>query len=176
MKKTILIWIIGLSLLAAFVFSQVLNTATFKDFTGQEVIGASMKYKLDEIEITKHAISETEYLLEVKIPSINFIQVDYYTEKDKLSFWELVFIVQEQQAEYDELRTRLEIIESKLNITYIEPEEDSLPLYRCEADDLTKECLGGISGGKNTRCYNGINPLGNWLTGWKSCSEGWVLI
>ena len=57
-----------------------------------------------------------------------------------------------------------------LNFTYVEPKEDSLPLYSCAIENSVKECPYGLSGGKHTRCY-----LSEILTikTWDYCSSSW---
>ena len=51
------------------------------------------------------------------------------------------------------LQDRIFKLEQMLNITYVEPKEDSLPLYSCAIGNSVKECPYGLSGGKHTRCY-----------------------
>ncbi len=82
------------------------------------------------------------------------------------ALWEL-------KQENDLLKSRLELIENMLNISYVEPEEESLPLYSCEIENSIKECPFGISGGKQTRCYLS-SILG--IKTWDYCSNGWVLV
>lgn len=79
----------------------------------------------------------------------------------------------ELKQENTEIKTRLDLIEQMLNVSYVEPKEDSLPLYYCAIESSTKECPLGISGGKQTRCY-----LSEILTvkTWDYCSSSWNLI
>lgn len=69
------------------------------------------------------------------------------------------------------LNNRITFLENQLNITYIEPEENSLPLYYCAIEKSTKECPGGISGGFNTRCYLDQPKQAPW----DYCLDGWAL-
>ena len=69
------------------------------------------------------------------------------------------------------LEIRITELENLLNITYVEPEENSLPLYYCAIERSTKECPGGISGGFNTRCYL-KEPK---QSPWDYCLDGWEL-
>ncbi len=64
-------------------------------------------------------------------------------------------------------------VENLLNITYVEPKEDSLPLYSCAVENSVKECPLGLSSGKGNRCY-----LSEILTvkTWDYCSSSWELI
>ena len=87
-------------------------------------------------------------------------------------------IVQKQriddlETENIQLRSRVELIESMLNITtesivYL-PEE--LGLYECPATLERRECPGGLSKvnqyGNQTRCYNTLHLR------WKTCNSGW---
>lgn len=78
---------------------------------------------------------------------------------------EVIFLtIQNQQI-------RIEKLEQMLNITYVEPEENSLPLYYCAIERSTKECPGGISGGFNTRCYLDQPKQ----SPWDYCLDGWDL-
>lgn len=81
--------------------------------------------------------------------------------------------IQEENRENDKIKSRLKLMEQMLNVSYVEPKEDSLPLYSCEIENSIKECPLGISGGKHTRCY-----LSEILTvkTWDYCSSGWNLI
>ena len=81
--------------------------------------------------------------------------------------------IQELKQEKDNLRTRIELIESILNITsesvLIIPQE--LGLYECSVTLERRECPGGLSkvnsDGYQTRCYN------TFRLGWRTCSLGW---
>ena len=71
------------------------------------------------------------------------------------------------------MEERIAQLESLLNITYIEPEQESLPLYSCEVENSIKECPLGISGGKNTRCY--LSEILGVKT-WDYCQSSWELV
>ncbi len=66
----------------------------------------------------------------------------------------------------------MDAIEQTPNFTYIEPEEESLPIYECVDDSDLEECPGGLSMGLGTRCY--FTKL-KMITGWNFCSGGWIL-
>ncbi len=74
-------------------------------------------------------------------------------------------------AEILDLRARIEVLESILNITYVEP-KDSLPIYQCVEDGDLEECPGGLSAGTGTRCYFTTLKM---ATGWNYCAGGWML-
>jgi hypothetical protein len=76
----------------------------------------------------------------------------------------LIFQVEEQQKQIEQLY-------EMLNTTYIEPEENSLPLYSCFIENSIKECPGGISGGFKTRCYLDQPKQAPW----DYCLDGWSL-
>lgn len=73
------------------------------------------------------------------------------------------------EADNDNLRARVELLEALLNVT---TEPPITPLYKCSTRG-DEECPGGLSAvnkyGLQTRCYNPFK------IGWKRCDTGWFL-
>ena len=56
------------------------------------------------------------------------------------------------------------VLASTIGPTYFENQK-----FYCEAESSIMECLGGLSGGAETRCYLNIEK-----TRWDYCKSGWI--
>ena len=157
-----LMMILVISFISSIPISQTIVLSDIED-NGKNILNYSLKWS----EIDSESKEGCYILLEEGNDISEQIKSNWdvsYCENKKIM--EIMFnTIQKQEVRIIELET-------KLNITYIEPKEDSLPLYYCAIENSTKECQFGISGGKQTRCY-----LSEILTikTWDYCSSGWEL-
>ncbi len=166
MKKILLILMFGI-LLVGTITAGVIGTITYDGKERQKVNSDSILSEFEEIQTERYfTIGSTGYVMKINIPSKNYSYVGQFDASSEPNQWELIMAFQE-------LNNKVKVLEQLLNVTYVEPLEDSLPLYSCVVENSVKECPLGISGGKHTRCY-----LSEILTvkTWDYCSSGWSQI